>query len=328
MRAVAIQLDGFVAPLLAMTDLLGAPKGGRVSDPPAKSLSGPRAARRPARLLRLSSLCCAIALTARAAPATFATRIAPVLEKNCTVCHGDKKQKAGLRLDSFERMLRGSDDAIVLKPGDLQGSELYRRITLPADDEEVMPSDGKPALSAADIALLGKWIAAGAPATAEFDAPAPVLAAVVPPAAPDYRPRLGAAIELARTLGVRLVPRSRVPTDGLVLRTASAAARCDDAVLAQLAPFADLIVEAELARTKVTDRGLTALGTWTNLVRLDLSHTAVTSAGLAALGPLAKLEAANLTATKVDEVGLAHLRALPALRQVWAFDTAASELTR
>ena len=37
---------------------------------------------------------------ARAEPATFAGRVAPILEQNCTVCHGAEKQKAELRLDS------------------------------------------------------------------------------------------------------------------------------------------------------------------------------------------------------------------------------------
>ena len=35
-----------------------------------------------------------------------------------------------------------------------------------------MPSDGKPHLSPNEIAVLEKWILAGAPDTAEFDAPA------------------------------------------------------------------------------------------------------------------------------------------------------------
>ena len=76
---------------------------------------------------------------------------------------------------------------------------------------------------------------------------------------------------LEKSLGVRLVPRSRLATDGLVLRTASAPSRATDAALAQLAPIADLIVEAELARTKVTDAGLATLATFTNLRTLDLT---------------------------------------------------------
>ena len=107
-----------------------------------------------------------------AEPATFATRVAPVLEKNCTGCHGKDKQKGSLRLDTFAHVMRGSDDRVVVKAKDFAASELHRRITLPASDEDVMPSDGKPLLSSADILLLEKWIAAGAPATEPFDAPA------------------------------------------------------------------------------------------------------------------------------------------------------------
>jgi hypothetical protein len=120
------------------------------------------------------------------------------------------------------------------------------------------------------------------------------------------------------------VPRSRVATDGLVLRTASAPAQCNDALLAKLAPVADLIVEAELSRTKITDAGLRTVATWPNLVRLDLAHTGVTSTGVAALAPLAKLESVNLTATKVDDRGVAALQANPRLKKIWTFGTAAT----
>lgn len=254
-----------------------------------------------------------------AAPATFAERVAPVLERNCTVCHGDEKHKAGLRLDSHAAILRGAESGAAIKPGDAKASELMRRITLPPTDEDFMPSEGKPPLTPAEVALLEKWIQAGAPETAVFDAPALPTIIVAPPAAPDYRPRLAAAEALANTLGVRLVPRSRVVTDGLVLRTASAPTRCDDAALARLAPFADLIVEAELARTKITDAAAASIATWTNLRVIDLSRTAVTSAGIAKFSALTKLESLNVTATHIDEAALEPLRHLPAMRRVWAF---------
>jgi hypothetical protein len=67
-----------------------------------------------------------------AEPGTFADSVVPVLERNCTKCHGEAKQKAGLRLDSHEAVLRGSDDGEVVKPGDARSSELFRRITLGA----------------------------------------------------------------------------------------------------------------------------------------------------------------------------------------------------
>jgi len=67
-------------------------------------------------------------------------------------------------------------------------------------------------------------------------------------------PALNTIEGLEASLGIRLVPRSQNPTDGLILRTAGAPERCNDATLAQLAPVASLIVDAELARTMVTDK--------------------------------------------------------------------------
>ncbi len=271
----------------------------------------------------------ALAVSVHAAePAFFQARVAPIFERHCSGCHGETKQKAGLRLDSYAAALLGGESGAAIKAGDVKGSDAFRRITLPHDDEEFMPSDGKPALSKDEIKIIELWIAAGASATqtlADFPG-APVGArprAATIALAPDWRPRAAEVAKLERALGLRLVARSHVPTDGLVVRTASAPARCTDETLAQLAPVADLIVEAELARTKITNVGLTAIAGWPNLRFIDLSRTPVTSDGTSALQPLAKLEIVNLTATKVDAAGVAQLKALPAVRQVWAFGTPA-----
>lgn len=266
---------------------------------------------------------------AAAEPTFYQARVAPIFDRHCAGCHGEKKQKAALRLDSLEAIVRGSEDGAVIKPGDLKGSELVRRINLPADDEEVMPSDGKPLLSRDEIKILELWVAGGASATKTLaDYPgAPVPPRPKPAAlalAPDWRPRTAEIAALEKATGVRLVPRSQVPTDGLVLRTASAPLRCDDAVLKRLSPIAALIVDAELARTKVSDAGLEALAAFENLRALDLTRTAITSAGVGALARLKNLETLNLTGTPVDDAGVAKLKALPSLRRLWLFGTKAS----
>ena len=262
----------------------------------------------------------------RAETTFYQARVAPILDRHCVVCHGAEKQKAKLRLDSFEALMKGAESGPVLQPGDLKGSELFRRITLPASDEEVMPNDGKPLLSRDEIRNLELWIAGGASAAkvvADFPG-APSLSrpkAATAASAPDWRSHAAEIAALEKTLGVRLVPRSQSPTDGLVLRTASAPGRCDDATLAKLAPLAALIVEAELGRTRVGDAGLGEVAKWENLRALDLTRTAVTSRGLSALMALRKLEAINLTDTAVDDSGLAALRSLPELKRVWLFGT-------
>lgn len=267
-----------------------------------------------------------LATGGRAEPSFYTARVAPILDQHCVVCHGAEKQKAGLRLDAFEHLKRGAKSGEVLKAGDAKGSELLRRVMLPKDDEEVMPSDGKPLLSADEIKVIEQWIAAGASPTAPVsafpDAPRlrPRRVELVALTA-DWRPLAKQIAALEKDTGLKLVPRSQVPTDGLILRTASAPARCDDAMLAKFSPVAALIVDAELARTKVTDAGLATIGRWENLRRLDLTRTTITSAGLAGLQPLKKLEALNLTNTAVDDAGVAQLKALPALQRVWVFGT-------
>lgn len=274
-----------------------------------------------------------LSIPARAEPAFYAARVAPILDRHCVTCHGPEKQKAELRLDSFEAVMRGSDGSAVVVAGDARKSELFRRITLPETDDEVMPSDGKPRLSADEIKIIELWIAGGASATAtlgEFPgAPAPARPkpAYVPLVA-DWRPRAAEIAALEKSLGVDLVPRSNEPRDGLILRTASAPARCGDETLAKLAPLAELFVEAELARTKVTDAGLAALAKFSHLRALDLTRTAVTGAGVKALAPLAKLEVLNLTATQVDVAGIEALKAMPALKRVWYYATPAEPADR
>jgi hypothetical protein len=264
-----------------------------------------------------------------AEPTFYTARVAPVFDRHCVVCHGPEKQKAGLRVDTFEHVMRGAESGDVVKPGTVKESELFRRITLPDTDDEVMPSDGKPLLSADEIKIVELWIASGASATkplADYPtAPVPKMTKVTHvPVAPDWRPHAAEIARLEKKLGVKLVPRSRMATDGLILRTASAPGRCDDALLAELAPIARFIVDAELARTKVTNAGLKALGAFENLRSLDLTRTAITSDGAAALAALDKLEVLNLTETQVDDTGVAILRKVPTLKRVWLFGTKAT----
>jgi uncharacterized membrane protein len=259
-------------------------------------------------------------------PTFFAARVAPIFENKCSSCHNAQKRKGKLQLDSFEYVMRGGKDGVVVKPGDPNHSELFRRINLSPDEKDFMPTDGKPPLTAAEIKVIELWIVSGAsnslPAIEVHGAPA-LLASELPvvPLTRDYRPQLPLITSLEHELGVRLVPRSRNPQDGLILRTVSAPERCDDVAVARLKVIGMLIVDAELARTKVTDAGLKTLATFSNLRAVDLAHTAVTSAGVPILARLSRLESLNLTATAVDDAGVTALRRKQTLKRLYLFET-------
>ncbi|CAN5811583.1 PSD1 and planctomycete cytochrome C domain-containing protein [soil metagenome] len=91
----------------------------------------------------------------------FEKKVRPILAESCQECHGAHKQKNGLRLDSREAALRGSDYKKVIVPGDPENSLLIKAVRH-VSGVEAMP-DKKPALATNDIEVLVQWIKMGAP---------------------------------------------------------------------------------------------------------------------------------------------------------------------
>jgi hypothetical protein len=89
----------------------------------------------------------------------FETRIRPILVENCFQCHGDKKQKGGLRLDSRTGLLKGGDDGPVIVPGRPDDSRLIMAVRHQGDLK--MPPKQK--LSPQAIDALAHWVKIGAP---------------------------------------------------------------------------------------------------------------------------------------------------------------------
>lgn len=89
-------------------------------------------------------------------------QVRSILAHNCYKCHGPEKIKGELRLDSKKMIFKGGKDGSVIEPGDPEKSDLYRRISLPANHKDLMPSKGK-RLSEGDIAVIKFWIKKGAP---------------------------------------------------------------------------------------------------------------------------------------------------------------------
>ncbi|PWJ58948.1 putative membrane protein [Dyadobacter jejuensis] len=85
-----------------------------------------------------------------------------ILAHNCYSCHGEVKQKGDLRLDSKDALMAGGENGPILQPGNSGKSEIIRRISLPANHKEAMPTKGK-RLTSSEIEILRYWIDRGAP---------------------------------------------------------------------------------------------------------------------------------------------------------------------
>jgi hypothetical protein len=94
----------------------------------------------------------------------FEKKVRPVLAENCYRCHGEKKQSAGLRLDTAAGMKQGADDGPVLVPGDPEKSRLVASVK--RQGEHAMPP--KEALPPDAVAALTEWVKIGAPVPADL----------------------------------------------------------------------------------------------------------------------------------------------------------------
>src|SRR5262249_51634362 len=95
-------------------------------------------------------------------PKLFSDVLQPLFNARCAACHGSEKGKAGLRVDSLAAILKGGEDGTVVTPGVPTESALLNRMLLPEGDDDHMPPEGKPGLTAAQIALVRFWIERGA----------------------------------------------------------------------------------------------------------------------------------------------------------------------
>jgi len=95
---------------------------------------------------------------------TFSDDIKPLFERSCTKCHGEEKQKAKLRLDSREAVLKGAHGEEVIASGKSAESKLVLAISKATEDEdEWMPPLGKADdLTPEEIGLVRAWIDQGA----------------------------------------------------------------------------------------------------------------------------------------------------------------------
>src|SRR5262245_57256295 len=96
-------------------------------------------------------------------PVDFRREIRPILAGKCFACHGpdDRTRKAGLRLDTFDgatRELKSGNRAVV--PGKPGQSELLARVA--SEDRVMPPAKAGPRLSAAEVAVLTRWVEQGA----------------------------------------------------------------------------------------------------------------------------------------------------------------------
>jgi mono/diheme cytochrome c family protein len=270
--------------------------------------------------------CLGAARTYADAKVDFVKDIEPLFQQSCIKCHGPEKQKGDLRLDSKTAAMKGGKDGAVIVAGQADKSDLYRRVTLAAGSDDIMPSKGDP-LTKAQTDLIRDWINQGAVWPEGV-----VTKAVAATSDASGTPTGFAGLTPIKPTGAEAGAVSKFETLGVAVRPIAMNGNWREANFrgmgtnvsdATIAPLKDIttLVDLNLGGTKVTDAGLQAIEGLTNLVILHLEHTQIGDAGLAHLKKLSNLAYLNLFATPVTDKGLEQLSSLTSLKHIYLWQT-------
>ena len=243
-----------------------------------------------------------------------------IFDKNCVSCHGQKKQKGNLRLDTYEHIMTGSKTGKIIQLNNLEKSELLKRIMLDESDEKHMPPKGKMQLSSFEIQIMKWWVTNGAKTSLKVKDVSSDTSLIQ--AIKDFhdsfsqknenasikRPKLDAidanTLKRIQSSGWSLIPLSK---DDYYYR--AVAFNVEDSIgnaLEILKEGSKNIIELKLSFSNLTDQDAIQLAEFKSLEKLWLDHTLVTSKGLENLKRINTLNYLNLFACSINEKELSY----------------------
>ena len=242
--------------------------------------------------------------------------IQAILTQNCVTCHGPNRQKGGLRLDSYRRLIHGRNGQPVVLPDHPERSILIQRIELPVGKRHRMPPSGHRPLTPGEIAILRWWVQAGMPnriSLMEAAPPASITADIrklfseAQSQKPLPRKEVEAMIpRLALRSGMQITFLS--PQSNMLRCSAKEKPHFSDQKLSLLNPVRLNIASLNLDSTPITDHAMIVINEMVNLKSLHLRHTCVDGKGLSTLDRLSYLRYLSIPSRKITAADIAKFK--------------------
>ncbi|RKN82448.1 DUF2231 domain-containing protein [Ulvibacterium marinum] len=257
--------------------------------------------------------------------------VQPMMDGKCVSCHNPGKKKGDLLLTSYSELMKGGENGEVVVVGDAGASELFRRITLPENHDDFMPSEGKRPLTDEEVDIIEFWITAGAfpkGYVTKLDSKKEITETVYTYLGLDKNSIFNQTVDPPNTtlidsltdngFIINRLMRDNYFLDANFSLSERKIARTDLDLLLNLK---EQLVWLDLSHSGVTDEHLQKLGQLENLVKLNLSGNVISDNGIQHLSKLAHLESLNLYDTKVSEGLIDLLPKLSRLKSIYLWKT-------
>ena len=137
------------------------------------------------------------------------------------------------------------------------------------------------------------------------------------PIVPRAKPEL---LEKIREKGILVIPIAQ-NTNAIYVNASYIGKKFDDEDLQLLEPIAEQIIWLNLAKTNVSDKGISLLRKFKLISRLHLENTPITDDSAEAISTLSNLKYLNLYGTKISDASIKHFKNLINLDKIFLWKT-------
>lgn len=259
----------------------------------------------------------------------FEDAVLPIFKAKCLSCHNPSKPKGDLVLSDSASILKGGENGPLLLGATTTESLLIQRLSLDISHEHHMPPEGKPQLTAAELALLQAWVANGA----QFGLPVAKLRADN-----DLMLAIQAIYEVEEEERFDFASADEASVKKLSspYRVIKPIANGSPALavsffgksfyhqqpLSDLKPIIQQVVNLNLGGMPIDKKDVEMLKSFSNLRRVNLNNTPVSDEDIALLSAMPTLKIVSLSGTGVTIEGAKSLLANDAIQKVYVWNTA------
>ncbi len=257
--------------------------------------------------------------------------VKPILEKKCMSCHNRQKAKGEFIMETEALLLRGGKSGIPWDASMPDHGLLLTRLYLPAEEKKHMPPQGKPALSAEELAIITQWVRKGADFKLRVaDLPDTDTLKQIAKQLFSEQVKVEYAFDKADPSVIKeLNSVNRVVTEEAQGSPALSVSFFNSQLfnssqLKELTKIKKQVVSLDLSKMDVKDEDMKVIGELENLRILNLGFTNITGASLPTLKKLKFLETLSLAGTKLTAAQLKELQGFPQLKTVYTWNTGIS----
>lgn len=261
----------------------------------------------------------------------YSDLIQPMIQDKCIACHNSENNKGRLILESYGDLFKDEDHERPIAAGDLEKSEMFKRISLPSGHEKAMPPKDA-GFSYTDIRILKYWILNGADSLARFDSDEmdeELVALIQRDYGLDYSPRPyyekvkvdsldEVVLEQLRQSGFKA---SYLSQENFLLDLFFASDSIDKDNIDALNQVSGHVTFLKISDCGMSDELIGEMSNLQHLTRADLSKNELGEESVSYLLQQPNLEVVNLNETPIDQALLLELMKHDRLRRVYVSNT-------